>query len=73
MKDYKISKLLNASTISKFVTQKWIEVNNLSSGQHSVKKNIRFKTSILTSDFCDYSDMYISLKGATDLLTATVN
>ena len=36
--------------------QKWIEVNDLSSGQYSVNKNIRFETSMLRSDLCDYSD-----------------
>ena len=40
-----------------------IEVNNLSSGQYSVKKSIRFKTSMLRSDLCDYSDRYIVAKG----------
>ena len=47
MEHYKISKLLNNSTMSKFVTKKWIEVNDLSSGQYSVNKNITFKTSML--------------------------
>ena len=40
---YKISKLLNDSTVSKFVTKKWFEVNGLSIGQYSANKNIRFK------------------------------
>ena len=63
MEHYKISKLLNDSTISKFVTKKWVEMNDLSSGQYSVNKNIRFKTSMLRSDLCDYSDAYIVVKG----------
>ena len=33
MKHYKIPEFLNDSTVSKFVTKKWIEVNDLSSGQ----------------------------------------
>ena len=37
---FKTSKLINDSTISKFVTRKWIEVNDLSGGQYSVNKNI---------------------------------
>ena len=61
--EHKISKLLNDSTVSKFVTIKWIEVNDLSSGQYSVNKNIRFKTSMLISDLSDYSDAYIVVKG----------
>ena len=47
---YKIHKLVNNSTVSKFVTRKWIEVNDLSGSQYSVNKNIRFKTPMLISD-----------------------
>ena len=44
------------------MTKKWIKVNDLSSGQYSVNKDIRFKTSMLTSDLCNYSDAYIVIK-----------
>ena len=64
MENYKISKLLHDSAVSKFVTKKWLEVNDLPSGQYSVPKNIRFKTSNLRSDLSDYSDAYIVVKGA---------
>ena len=61
---YKISKLLNDSTVSKFEIKKWVEVNDLSRGQYSVNKNITFKTSMLRSDWCgDYNDAYIVVKG----------
>ena len=63
MEHHKTSKLLNDSAVSKLVTIKWIEINNLSGGQFSVKRNVRFKTSILRSDLCDYSDAYIVVKG----------
>ena len=53
MKHYKISKLLNDSTVSKFVRKKWVEVNDSLSGQYSVNKNIRFKNSMLRSDVYD--------------------
>ena len=33
MEHYKISKLLNNSTVSKFVTKKCVTVNDFSSGQ----------------------------------------
>ena len=33
------------------------------SGQYSDSKNIRFKTSMLRSDLCDYSDAYMVVKG----------
>ena len=71
MDHYKISKLFNDSTVSKFVTSKWIEVNDLSVGQYSVNKNIRFK-SLLRSDLCDLSDAYIVVKGRI-IVEGTVN
>ena len=70
MEHYKISKLLDYSTVSKFVTKKCVEVNDLSSGQYSVK-NIRFKTSMLRSDLCDYSDAYIVVKGIINVRGST--
>ena len=74
MEHYKIFKLSKDSTISKFVTKKkLVKVNDLSSGQYSVNKNISFKTSMLRSDLCDYSDAYIVVKGTTDLLAAAAN
>ena len=61
MEHYEISKLLNYSTVLKLV--KLVEVNDSSSGQCSVNKIIRFKTSTLTSDLCDYNDADIVVKG----------
>ena len=63
MEHYKISKSLNDLTVSKFVTKKWAEVNDLSNGQYSDNQNIRFKTSMLGSNLYDYSDAYIVVKG----------
>ena len=42
-KHYKISKLLNNSTVSNFVIRKQNQVKDLLGGQYSVNKNIRFK------------------------------
>ena len=67
MKHHKISKLLNDLTISKFVTRKWIEINDLSIGQCFLDKNIRFKNPTLRSVFCDYSDAYIVVKGTINI------
>ena len=47
----------------KFLTKKWVEVNDLSSGQYSGNENTRFKTSMLRSNLCDYSDACIFVKG----------
>ena len=62
MEHYKMTSLLNDSTASKFVTRKRIEVDNLSCGQYSANKNMRFKTPTLRSDLCNYSDAYIVVK-----------
>ena len=58
----KMTKLLHDSTVSNFETRKWIEVNDLSGSEYSVNKKIRFKTPVLRSHLCDYSDEYIVLK-----------
>ena len=44
------------------MTKKWVEVNDLSSGQYQSNKNIRFKSSMLRSDLRDYSNAYIVVK-----------
>ena len=44
------------------MTKKWVEVNDLSSGQYSVNKSITLKTSMLRSDLCDYSNACIFVK-----------
>ena len=40
-----------------------IEVHDQSGETHSTDKQARFKTSMLRSDLCDYSDAYIAIKG----------
>ena len=40
-----------------------LNINNSSRGQYSANKNVMFKTSMLTSDFCDCSDAYAIVKG----------
>ena len=49
------------------------KVNDLSSGQYSVNKNLSFKTSLLRLDLCNYSDGYIVVKRTIDLLAAAAN
>ena len=63
MDHYKISKLLNNSTVSKFLIRKLIQVNDLLNGKYSTIKNIGFKTPTLRSDLCDFRDAYIVVKG----------
>ena len=67
MEFQKIVNFLDATSddkdLPRFVTKKWIEVYDQSEGNYSVNKEIRIKTSMLGSDFCDYSDAYIVVKG----------
>ena len=47
--------------LSKFFTRKYIRVNSLSN-TYNENKSIRFKTPMLRSNLCDYSDTYILVK-----------
>ena len=48
---------------SKFRTRNWVEVNDESRGAYNVNSQIKFKTTMLKSSLCDYSDAYILVKG----------
>ena len=48
---------------SKFRTKNWIEINDQSRGTYNTNSDIRFKTTMLKSSLCDYSDAYILVKG----------
>ena len=47
---------------SKFVTREYVRVNSLPN-TYNENKSIRFKTPMLLSDLCDYSDAYILING----------
>ena len=47
---------------SKFRTRNWVEKNDKSRGAYT-GNNIKFKTTILRSNLCDYADAYILVKG----------
>ena len=44
--------------LSKFVTREYVRVNSLSN-RYNENKSIRFKTPMLRSNLCDYSDAYV--------------
>ena len=48
---------------SKFRARNWVEINDEARGTYSHNKQIKFKTSMLRSSLCDYSDAYILVKG----------
>ena len=51
-----------SETLSKFVTREYVRVNGLSNTCNE-NESIRFKTLMLKSNLCDYSDAYILVKG----------
>ena len=48
---------------SKFRTKNWVEINEDLRRGYTPNKQIRFKTAMLRSSLCDYSDAYILVKG----------
>ena len=65
MEYQKIANLLNTESNqpSKFRTRNSVEINDDIRGAYSPNKQIRFKTAMLRSSLCDYSDAYILVKG----------
>ena len=49
--------------LSKFRTKNRVEINDESRGTYSDNRQINFKTSLLSSSLCDYSEAYILVKG----------
>ena len=64
MEYQKIANLLdNASNqSSRFRPRNWVEINDDSRGTYT-NADIKFKTTMLKSDLCDYADAYILVKG----------
>ena len=66
MEYQKIANLIDDNTLnqpSKFRTRNRIEINDESRGAYNVNSQIKFKTTMLKSSLCDYSDAYILVKG----------
>ena len=65
MEYQKIINLLNNTPKqpSRFKIKKWVKVNDESQGTYKEDNQTRFKTSILRSRLCNYSDAYILVKG----------
>ena len=64
MEDQKINLLGNTpNQPSKFRTRNWIEINEESQGKYDEGNQIKFKTSVIKSNLCDYSDAYILVSG----------
>ena len=71
----KINNLLlseESGKLSKFITREYVKVNSLSD-TYNENKSIRFKTPMLRSNLCDYSDTYILVKGTITVTATGVN
>ena len=64
MEYQKVANLLDdaSNQPSKFKTKSWVEINDESRGTYNVNSPIKFKTTMLKSSLCDYSDAYILVK-----------
>ena len=63
MEYQKIANLLDSASNqpSKFRTRNWVEINDESRGTYA-SNDIKFKTTMLRSNLCDYADAYILVK-----------
>ena len=69
MEYQKIANLIDdtSNQPSKFRTKNLVEINDESRGTYNVNSQIKFKTTMLKSSLCDYSDAYILVKGTTTI------
>ena len=58
---------------SKFATKKWYVINSESNGVYSQENKIKFLTSSLESNLCDYSDECILVTGNITVVGADVS
>ena len=71
----KINNLLGPAhdKVPRFITKRWIEVQSQSGNTYNKSKPIRFKTSMLRPDLCDYSDAYVWVKGTITVTNSNDN
>ena len=64
MEYQKIANLIDdaSNQPSKFRIKTWVEINDESRGTYNVNSQIKFKTTMLKSSLCNYSDGYIFVK-----------
>ena len=58
MEHQKIINLLDSTQNepSKFITRNWVETNDQSRGTYNASNQIKFKTSMIKSNLCNYND-----------------
>ena len=47
---------------SKFRAKSWVEIDDDSRGTFNTNSQLKFKTTLLKSSICSYSDLYILVK-----------
>ena len=52
---------------TKFRAKYWVEINDDACRTHNTNSQINFKTGMLKSNLCDYSDGYIPVSGTTTI------
>ena len=72
MEYQKITNLLDTTSdnVPRFITKKWVEVHDQSGNaedRYKPSKQTKFKTSMLRSDLCDFSDAYFVVEGTITL------
>ena len=67
-----LSKDNENEVLSKFVTREYVRINSLLD-TYNENKSIRFKTPMLRSSLCDYSDAYILVKGTITVTAPAAN
>ena len=75
MEYQKIANLIDdaSNQPSKFRTRNLVEINDESRGAYNVNNQIKFKTTMLKSSLCDYSDAYILVKGTISINSTAVD
>ena len=61
MISYSVQPRDTRNQLYKFRTRNWVDIIDKSKGRYD-NSNIRFKTSMIRSNICDYSDAYILVK-----------
>ena len=56
---------------TKFRTKSWVEINDEERETYNTNSQIKFKTSMLRSSLCDYSNTYILFKGTISIPVQT--
>ena len=69
---YVLSEDNENEVLSKFVTREYVRINSLLN-TYNENKSIRFKTPMLRSSLCNYSDAYVLVKGTITVTASGVN